>query len=548
MLTKAICVYRVIRMVKSRLMRYLWRGIILGAILLVVPTTQAQIRSLEAEATYAAGPNIYINIGREDGVFPGDTLAVSIAGKSLGNWIALSASSRRAVIKSLANETINVGDRLLVAVPNPPPTEQEVDLPPRIAEKSPDQRPKSVMATPATATKPRPTSSVRLSGRVTLSLGASVSETRSIVDESSSVRRTNTLPGLGINLRAYNLPYDLVARVSARSTYRYSTPEAFTNTTSTRVYAANLEKDFRDDNIVVSVGRFTSRYESFSNFWDGISVRAGGKQNGIGVTTGFQPNRYNEGFSPDLPKYTVFVNMGTSSRNLRYDADISFTDVHGQDNFSRHMIAGLEQSLRVGRSRFRSEVQVNRDPTLLDWEIVRLRASSSIKLSRHNFVDFRHDRQKSFSLWTTTTLPTASRIRTTASYNYRHPSGSIGFSATKSTYGEQAAYTSLMTLFSLNTLPRNLRFTGHSSYWYRSDNNGLSTSMGLEKHLRATRFGLRYRLSRTTISEQAITTHTLSPSFSLRVNSSVNWTTQASLLTGDILTNYSMFTSLSLSF
>ena len=502
-------------------------------------SASSQEISVTTEVTYLAGPNTYVNIGRDEGLNPGDTLSVSRSDISLGIWLTISASSTRAVIKSTDGVTVEVGDVLVISFrPRSEPEQRNTTVVER------DSSTVSIMQISSEQTRPsRVKNRPAVRGRVSSNVSGSFSETTSILDPGQQTHRTSVIPSLSLNLRTVNID-GVDASLNARVSHRYSDPSPFDNPTTVRLYSATLTKSLPHGMSVLG-GRFANRDGPFPNYWDGISLSTGTSFYNFGVAAGFQPDRFNEGFVSSLPKYSLFAGTSTTMGRTTYDAKVSFTDVRATDSESHHIFAGIKHRLALGRSRVESEFQVNRDPLDREWKVVRFGMATSLFFLDRNMVKLDYDQRKSFSVWSTTGLPEANRVRLLFSYAYSGSARTFRLSTSRNKYGQQSSINSYMGSFSLRKLPYDLSFSTYGTYWHRTDLRGYSYSASLSHSLTRGTIGLRYRVAGSDLASRTLINHSIAPSWSYRFGRSVVWTSQLSMLSGDALSNYSFFTSLS---
>ncbi|NND70389.1 MAG: hypothetical protein HKN43_02315 [Rhodothermales bacterium] len=526
-------------------MRY--RLLISLALCLGTQNILAQETTVNATVVYVAGPNFYLSAGRAAGIAPGDTLRVERSGESLGSWVVISSSSRRSVVKSAAGYELQVGSEVQLILPQPAiPIDRGIDA---IVDAAEEREQVSIMKSntqPVSRQVERPKAS--LMGRVSLNIGGNRSTTTSLIDASASRQRITAIPSISVLLRGRDLPGGVTFRINTRAYYRYTDQNTFANPASIRLYDARVERQFSSSGLVVSVGRFNSQHERFSGYWDGFMVRAGRRRTGVGIATGFQPSRLNEGFTADLPKYSAFVNVGFTENRIRYDGSLSFTDIVGQSGYYRHMIAGAEHKIRLGRSRISNELQINRDPIDGAWKFIRVRGSANLFFNDHFSASVGHDRYRSFSVWSSSVIPADMRIRSTVGLSVRGARQFVSLSTTRSQYGNQEPFLSVAASGRLRRLPGNLDIGSYASYWQQTNFSGMSVSTDVGTTVKSVNLRLRYRFSHSGLNGIGTNSHTVTNSLIYRQSRRLSFTIQATILTGSVMTNYSLFSGLSVSF
>jgi thioredoxin reductase len=108
--------------------------------------------------------------------------------------------------------------------------------------------------------------------------------------------------------------------------------------------------------------------ESYSGFWDGLHLRYG-RESGLGVLVGFQPDLWNERPSTERPKASVVLDLARRGDAWRWSADVSAHQVRGAGLLPEHTFAGLSQSAAAGPLRLSQDLQVDRDPAAGGWRM-----------------------------------------------------------------------------------------------------------------------------------------------------------------------------------
>jgi hypothetical protein len=214
------------------------------------------------------------------------------------------------------------------------------------------------------------------------------------------VSRTYATPALRFDVRAPAAVGGFDLRVSTRTTYRYGSEPGFDPEWSPRIYEASLERRFDRVPVELRLGRFHSPGESFSGYWDGMSLRLGGDGFGVGFLGGLQPDRWNQAPTTELPKATVFMDFERRAGDLRWRGDASAHVAWPSQGGSARTWYGVGQRLSLDRFRLRQELQIARDPFDGGMRLSRFLARASVGLSDR--VDLRAgvSRRSSFALGT----------------------------------------------------------------------------------------------------------------------------------------------------
>lgn len=366
------------------------RGVRIGALLVALagpapggPLAGQEPPRISVRVRQVAGATIYLDVGRLHGLETGDTLGVmrdSLAAP-VGRLVVTAAADERSVL-TFEGEPFPVarGEVLTLllrrAGAEPPPAPLPTPLPP---PPTPERRPPSTTPVSASPAGPSP-AALRPRGSVTFGLSATRSSTRFGGAAPVSVPRTYATPSLRFDLTVPEAAAGFTLRLSTRLAYRYSSVDGSPPATSVRVYAAALERTFTAAPVRMALGRFHSPAETYSGFWDGLFVRLGGRGVGVGALVGFEPDRWNERPSTELPKATVFLDAAARGRSWSWSADVSAHTVRPADSLATRTFFGASQRLRAGSVVLAHDLQLDRDPNGGGARVSRLRLRSSLDL------------------------------------------------------------------------------------------------------------------------------------------------------------------------
>lgn len=351
-------------------------SLILLVALVSFPTMAQEVTSIETVVTFIAGQTVYVSSGTDNGLVARDTLEVHRVGVRLGDMVVVSATADRAVLGfSDAPFSVTIGDRLTLTmtVSEPDP----VGLPPTPVDTN---RP-SILTQGEDATPGSSYSAPRVSGRIQIGVNSLMSSTST--GTGADINRTYATPFALLRTQIDNLPGGLSLNTRARAAYRYADPTPFSEEVDLRVYDLSLEKSFDEIPLEVTAGRFYNSYDRFSGYWDGLKLHVGGRERGIGVAAGFQPDRSNEAPTTDFAKYTVFGHAAFEREDLRFDGTILGGQIIPQsDNLQTRTFAGIEQRIFAGNFRASAEALADQDPETGDWLLSRLGGRVSVTASR----------------------------------------------------------------------------------------------------------------------------------------------------------------------
>lgn len=325
----------------------------------------AQTPDVQAVVAEIAGENVYLTVGTDVGVAPGDTLLLlRDPATPLGDVRVVAATSTRALVAFLDSPfaltrgtTVFVrpltGD--LAATPVPPAGDT-------VAPASPG-RPQRQSASR--------TFGPRVSGWLSLDMDASQMESRWLTNVWESTSRQFATPAGALRLTIADLPGGFTVSTNVRAAYRYASDGVIGQPQAIHVYEASLAKSFAHAPLAFRLGRFFNPYEVFSGYWDGGLVRIGGRGLGIGAVGGFEPDRYSEGFSTQTPKFGGFADVHVGGPRARYDASAVVFRVEPEAGLPARTTGGWSQALRAGPLRMSTDVQIDRTGSAGRWTLSR---------------------------------------------------------------------------------------------------------------------------------------------------------------------------------
>ncbi|HSH76545.1 MAG TPA: hypothetical protein VLA09_12725 [Longimicrobiales bacterium] len=349
----------------------------LWCFLLANPVAGQEVARVAVSVDYVGVEGVYLGVGTAQGAQVGDTVQVFATpsdARPLGALLFLSSARNRSVATVIESAfAVARGDSLFLDLP-------VIEVPAE-AEQRAVAAPLDAAASRGEAARAR--GAPRVSGRVSLDLQAR--ETRTSwrgEDLFGTTSRRYATPVSNLTLRVAELPGGFSIETNLRGAYRYSDGVPIAPARSLRVYNLSVVKTFDSTPLELRLGRFHNPYEPYSAYWDGALMRVGGRSGpGIGVVTGFDPDRSDEGFSRDVAKITGFADFRAGSGAWRYDTDLSLHYLQSRlDGLSDRTFAGWSQRLSVGRTTITQRLRVDRDPVSGRWELAQLRVRTGIAL------------------------------------------------------------------------------------------------------------------------------------------------------------------------
>ncbi len=510
--------------------------------------TSAQPVQLEAVVEFIAGQNMYLSVGSEDGINEADTLSASRDNAQLGLLRVVGVTASRTVTTFAgAAFPVTRGDSLTITVIGTGQVEEIADTPPSDTLDTPGRR--SVLDQGTDGVQLPPVEEgLRLSGRLALSMDLNTADTQGL---RSAFERTRIyrIPTVNVRVRVEEIPGNLRVNVNTRYAYRSNESRlGISPLESFRVYQLNLERALPGRPFQAQVGRFFNPAETFSGYWDGLRLAyvpdAGF---GGGILGGFQPERANENFSTDFPKYTAFGSYAYRSieGSQRYNATLSFHQVFPESPFSTHTFLGLSQTLYYGSFRLRNQIQLDQDPADDQWSVTRLQVHGIVPVGSQVTARVRYFLYRPYQLLLTQNIIGYRRDRLSGGLSVKAFSGT--FSADVATNTSDIDRRSF-TYTGFASLPRLISpRTGLSTfaqYWYqRGGADVVYVAPSVFHYLGRLRTELQYQYQRSNFDVITSSDHALEWSIHFpivhRVRSSIRLQTRW----GDLTQTYRVYTT-----
>jgi hypothetical protein len=472
------------------------RGATLPALLGVLAlaplaAARAQDARLPALVEQIAGAGLYLNVGSDQGIAQGDTLAVygSADGPVLGRFVVVAAATGRCVVEFAGPPfAVTRGVTLYLAAP------------PRVAPEAPVEPAPRRTAAPASR-------SPSLHGRLALEVNAFQSTARWTTNDPEQARRRFVTPAAALRADLTDLPGGWSVHTSARATYRYSDPDLISPRTDVRVYQASVAQGGPASPFYLEMGRFLNPFVAAGGYWDGLMMHTGGDGLGLGAALGFEPDRGNQTFSSTLPKYGAFLTYRAGTGAMRYVSDVSFHQVRPRDGLPIHSYLGWSQAIRVRRFRLSHQVQVDRNPERDRWIVTRLNGAVGLPLAPGLELQARVAMGQPYAFWRAQNLIGVRRDQGSLGLSYWSRAASLSADVT---LHRVAGDTWGRTLGGSVAFPRALAGIGWSaatSYWTQGALSGLYLSSGFDRSVGRVWWRGTYQLDRSVGSGDPLVTH-----------------------------------------
>ncbi len=525
--------------------------LVLGLILHVHTAFGQDTETIQLTVTQLAGNNVYLDGGTNQGIAKGDTLVLQIdADKSL----LVIASSRQQSIAQFANTPFPItrGEVLdLRLIKGLPPalavTEEE---PPAEALEAEAVSIMSQPEQPRTNRQTRRKSGIEVDGRLILTFSALNSETRVRSNAVPAASRTYLTPTANLNATIRNLPSGMNMRVHLRSDYRYQTRNPIAPSNSFRAYQLSLEKTLPFG--AVQFGRFYNRMTQRGGYWDGLTFLVGSRKRGIGGSIGFMPDRSNEGFSTQLPRYALFAHYQTDRRkNVHYRGAISFNEIQPNNELLNHRYASLEQRIDISVLSLRQDIQVDYHPISQQWIVSHLRLGGRISLGRDVRVNGTYTIRQPYRI-ANIINPFMSRTdQYRAGISLSRPKFSLGGNYSRRLLNQAYVGQTFSAYFNTRPItPLALSFSGSASRWESNFGEALYLNAGLARNIKKVYLRADYGFYRSTSPnvDRHIDMHRVTLTTSVPFSRRFYWTTRASAQQSQFSKALSLQTSLQIRF
>jgi hypothetical protein len=270
------------------------------------------------------------------------------------------------------------------------------------------------------------------------------------------------------------------------------------------------------------LGRFSSPYEGYSAYWDGLLLRVGGARGpGIGVVAGFEPSLYDERPSTELPKITGFADLSLRGDGWRYSTDVSVHYLRPSDG-SEWSYAGWTQRISVGPLDLSQRLRLDGGIDGRAIELGDLRLRGRLAVAGALGLHAGYGRTGASALppgvrGDVLTLPFSlvEREEVSVGFDVSRGSGSLWIDAGQSRRSSQTVGRFVSGNAALPLGGSQLLLSGR--YWRRGSFDSLGAAPALAFGLLQSRWRLGYRFYRTHSSGDAITTNAVD----LRVSKSL---------------------------
>ena len=287
-------------------------------------------------------------------------------------------------------------------------------------------------------------------------------------------------------------------------------------------------------------------------YWDGLSFLVGSRKRGIGGSIGFMPDRSNEGFSTQLPRYAVFAHYQTDHhKTIRYRGAIAYNEIQPTTDLLQHRYASLEQRIDVEGLSLRQDVQVDYHPESHQWIVSHLRLGGRLSLGPDVDLTGTYTLRQPYRITNISSPFMSRRDQYRVGLSLHRPRFSIGSHYTRRYLN--ASYQGQTVTGYFNTRPitlLSLSFSGSASRWESEFGDALYLNGGIAKNIRSVYVRADYGFYRTTSPNvtSPIDMHRITLTTSVPFSRRLYWTLRGSAQQSQFTSAFSVQTSLQIRF
>jgi hypothetical protein len=478
-----------------------------------------------------AGANLYLNAGADSGITSGDTLRAAKPGSesSLGALLVITATPGRSVVGFLGTPfSVTRGDTLVVT--------SRVGAAAVMA---------SAPVVPAAQPPVLPRLSHRSYGAIGFEFNGAQTTTYGLGPDPTRNTEEFATPAVRFRWGIQNPSSNTGLSLNLVATHRAGPSTLFDEETAVRVYEARFDQAIGHNTARISVGRFLSNFDYSSGYWDGAMLRFGNEHGlSAGIAGGFEPDRTNETFNSDAPKYAAFVNLRVGHGGVRYRNDIAFHQMLAQGAIPGQYGIDWSERLDAGAFHIGHDVEATRDPFSGRWDISRFQARLSAPLSGTNELYAAVVSDKPTPIDTTSFgLVLDRRERGTFGFSHRstHFYSDLDFTMNSpfspDVRGEAAG-------LSLGVTGGRLTVFAYANYFTFPHAQGVFGNPGVEYRFGAMRTRISYQYLLNESAMYSVTTHGADLMLARALSAKIDWMTRFNVRLGDNVRSAGVYTSL----
>ena len=338
--------------------------------------------------------------------------------------------------------------------------------------------------------------------------------------------------------------------IHIRTDYRYQTRNPITPNSSLRAYQVSLEKPLPFGS--VQFGRFYNRMSQRGGYWDGLSFLLGSKKRGIGGAVGFMPERSNEGFSTQLPRFALFAHYRTDRKKpFSYRGAIAYNEIQPTTDLWKHQYASLEQRLDVSILALQQDIQADYHPISQRWILSHLQLGGRLSLGTSVDITGAYTMRQPYRITHISNPFMSRRDQYRAGISFHRSFFTLGSSYTRRYLNQSYEGQTITGYYNTRPItPFALSFSGSASRWESPIGNALYLNGGIAKSFNSVYIRGDYGFYRTMSPnvDNHIDMHRITLTTSVPFNRRLYWTLRSGYQQSQFTESFSFQTSLNFRF
>ncbi len=264
------------------------------------------------------------------------------------------------------------------------------------------------------------------------------------------------------------------------------------------------------------------------------------------------PDRSNEGFSTQFPRYALFAHYQTDrKRTVYYQGAVAYNEIQPTTDLLNHRYASLEQRIDVSFLSLRQDLQVDYHPVSQQWMVSHLRLGGRLSLGSDVHLNGSYTMRQPYRIANILNPFMNRNDNYRAGISLSRPLFSIGASYAQRFLNQDYVGETVNAYFNTRPVtPLSLSFSGSASRWSSEFGNALYVNAGIGKRIQKVNVRADYGFYRTTSPNvtNEIDMHRISLTTSVPFSRRLYWTMRASGQQSQFTTSLSMQTSLQIRF
>lgn len=323
----------------------------------------------------------------------------------------------------------------------------------------------------------------RVDGRLMVTMSGLLSETTGRLTDNVSVSRRFLTPSSALRLRVARLPGDAEVTLNARYSRRFSSNDIIGQRDAPRIYDLSVSQPLGASGVRYAVGRFNESSLSQSGYWDGARMEHRTDGFEFGLAGGFEPDRYNQGFRSDRPKFAAWAGGTRRFEGGSFSVTGAFTQLRPTDDWLTHSFFSVDQDLRTRGFRLSNRLLVDRDPESGSWISSRYQVRADVPLTASLRLTARYAMRQPYGYWRTTEIFSDRREQITAGLSFTRERHRVAVSGTENRIEGGEPSRSASGHFSTEPSWMPFRTSGSLSGWFRKSSNTLYGTLGVHREL-----------------------------------------------------------------